>query len=74
MLLLLDRTSSPKGVCPLSKLSNLLRFKQCFRVPTIFLRYYITSKLVNKHMQLKKTQHYEIKRAFGNIVVFQENA
>jgi hypothetical protein len=46
-----NHMSSPEGVRLLSELSNLSRLKQCFRVPTIFLGYYITSKVINKHMQ-----------------------
>jgi hypothetical protein len=60
MLLLPGHTSNAEGICPLNELSNLLRLKRCLRVPTIFLGYYITFKLVNKHMQHKKTQHHEI--------------
>jgi hypothetical protein len=50
-----ERTSSLVGVRLLSELSNLLKLKWCFRAPTIFLGYYITSKLVNKHMQRRRT-------------------
>ena len=53
--LLLDCTSNPEGIRLLSELSNLLELKRCFRVPTMFLGYYITSKLVNKHMQRRRT-------------------
>jgi hypothetical protein len=58
--LLPDRKSGPEGVRPLNELNNLLGLKWCFRVPTMFLGSYITYKLVNKHMQCKKTHHYEI--------------
>jgi hypothetical protein len=66
-----NRTFGPKGIHSLSELSNLLRLKWCFRAPTIFLGYYITSKLVNKHRQRRKLNTIKFKEAFENVVVLQ---
>jgi hypothetical protein len=70
MLLLPNCTSSLDG--SLSELSNLLRLKRCFRVPTIFLGYYITSKLINNTCNVRKLNIMKFKELLEKLSFCKE--
>jgi hypothetical protein len=67
-----DCTSGLDGVCLLSELSTPLSLRIVLD-PYIISRSLTSSKLANKHMQRKKSQHNEtLKESFQNIIIFKE--